>query len=236
MGREHPEQFELSVCWAHARRDFVTLGRKRPDLQEWVDGILERIGTLYRRNAERLAQWDPQSGLEGQSEAFRAAQQRLAAECAALFEHAEREVATRTKAAQQESARACPDPRLAPLQSLLRHRAGLWVFVTKPFVPMDNNVVERALRRPVIGRKLSYGSHSEDGAALQGVLLSVFATLDMAGIDLWRWLEAFLRECAGIGRGVVVVDPWAWLPWGLSAERFQALRAAWRCSEAGPDP
>ena len=96
LAREHPEQFELSVCWAHARRDFVTLGRKRPDLQEWVDGILERIGRLYRRNAERLAQWDPHSGLEGQSKAFRAAQQRLAAECAALFEHAEREVATRT--------------------------------------------------------------------------------------------------------------------------------------------
>ena len=95
------------------------------------------------------------------------------------------------------------------------------MFVRKPFVPMDNNPVERALRRPVIGRKLSYGSHSADGAALQGVLLSVFATLDMAGIDLWRWLEAFLRECAGIGRGVVVVDPWAWLPWGMSAERFQ---------------
>ena len=69
--------------------------------------------------------------------------------------------------------------------------------------------MERALRRTVIGRKLSYGSHSEDGAALQGVLLSVFATLDMAGIDLWRWLEAFLRECAEIGRGGVMVDPWA---------------------------
>ena len=145
-------------------------------------------------------------------------------------------MATRTQAAQRESDKAGPDPRLAPLQSLLRHREGLVVFVRKAFVPMDNNVVERALRRPVLGRKLSYGSHSADGAALQGVLLSVFATLDRAGIDLWRWLEAFLRECAGIGRGVVVVDPWAWLPWGLSAERFQALRAAWRCSEAGPDP
>lgn len=135
--REHPEQFELAVCWAHARRDFVTLGRQRPELQAWVDGILERIGTLYRRNAERLAQWDPHSGLQGQSEAFRAAQQGLEAECAALFEQAEQELATGTKAAQQEPGKAGPDPRLAPLQSLLRHRAGLVVFVSKPFVPMD---------------------------------------------------------------------------------------------------
>lgn len=236
LAREHPEQFELAVCWAHARRDFVTLGRQRPELQAWVDGILERIGTLYRRNAERLAQWDPHRGLQGQSAAFRAAQQGLEAECAALFEQAERELATRTRAAQQEPGKAGPDPQLAPLQSLLRHREGLMVFVSKPFVAMDNNPVERALRRPVIGRKLSYGSHSADGAALQGVLLSVFATLDRAGIDLWRWLEAFLRECAEIGRERVVVDPWAWLPWGMSAERLQDLRAPWRCAEPGPDP
>lgn len=235
LAREHPEQFELALCWAHARRDFVTLGRQQPQLQAWVDGILERISRLYRLNAARLAEWDPDSAVEGQSAAFGLAQQRLAAECAALFEQAERELATRTKA-QPEAGQAEPDPRLGPLQSLLRHRAGLVVFVTKPGVPMDNNPVERALRRPVIGRKLSYGSHSADGAALQGVLLSVFATLDMAGIDLWRWLEAFLRECAQIGRGAVVADPSAWLPWGMSEERSRALQAPWRHAQAGPDP
>ena len=110
------------------------------------------------------------------------------------------------------------------------------MFLEKPFVPLDNNPVERVLRRPVIGRKLSYGSHSEDGAALQGTLLSVFATLDMAGLDLRRWLEAFLRECAGIGRDAVVVDPWAWLPWGMPEQRFQALQAAGRRTAPGPDP
>jgi hypothetical protein len=218
LGREHPEQFELALCWAHARRDFVTLGRKQPQLQAWVDGILERIGRLYRLNAARLAEWDPDSAAAGQSAAFGLAQQRLAAACAALFEQAE------------------PDPRLDALQSLLRHRAGRVVCVTKPCVPMDNHPVERALRRPVIGRKLSYGSHSADGAALQGVLLSVFATPDMAGIDLWRWLEAFLRECAQSGRGAVVADPWAWLPWGMSEQRLRALQAAWRRAQAGPGP
>lgn len=226
LAREHPAQFELALCWAHARRDFVTLGRQRPELQPWVDGILERIGRLYRLNAARLAQWNPDRAVEGQSEAFGAAQQRLQAECAALFEQAEQELDRCSEA----------DPRLAPLQSLLRHREGLLVFVRRPFVPMDNNAAERALRRPVIGRKLSYGSHSADGAALQGVLLSVFATLDMAGIDLWRWLQAFLRECAQIGPAAVVAEPWAWLPWGMSEQRLQDLRAAWRNAPAGADP
>ena len=61
LAREHPGQFVLAICWVHVRRDYVKVGRSRPDLQEWVDGILERIRTLYRLNAERLAEWDPRS-------------------------------------------------------------------------------------------------------------------------------------------------------------------------------
>ncbi len=95
---------------------------------------------------------------------------------------------------------AAGDPRLGPLTSLLHYRTGLSVCVQQPCVPMDNNRVERALRRVVIGRQLSHGSHSPTGAELQGLLLSVCSTLDMAGIDLGRWLEAFLCECAAGSR------------------------------------
>ena len=234
LAREHPGQFVLAICWVHVRRDYVKVGRSRPDLQEWVEGILERIGRLYGLNAERLAEWDPQRSLEQQSQAFQAAHQRLQAECEALFAQAQREVQALTAAAGKES--SAPDPRLGPLQSMLNHREGLEVFLTKPFVPMDNNAAERALRRPVIGRKLSFGSHSENGAALQGVLLSVFATLDRAGINLWRWLEQFLGECALIGRQAVVADPQAWLPWGMSGERLASLQVPRARARDGPAP
>ena len=236
LAREHPGQFELAVCWVHVRRDFVTLGRKRPDLQAWVEGIVARIGKLYQRNAERLAAWDPEGCPQGQSEQFQAAQERLEAEFEALFEQAGKEQRALSAAAGKPPGGGPPDPRLGPLQSLLKHRKGLTVFVAKPFVAMDNNPVERALRRPVIGRKLSFGSHSENGAALQGALLSVFATLDLAGLDLRRWLEAFLRECAGLGPQAVVVDPQAWLPWGLPAARLRELQAQGRRSRHGPAP
>lgn len=156
-----------------------------------------------------------------QSAAFGAVQGRLQAELAALFEYAEGE-----RQALEDSAGEAPDPRLGPLRSMLHHREGLEVFLSQPFMPMDNNPVERVLRRPVVGRKLSYGSHSEDGAALQGVLLSVLTTLDPGRIDLRRWLQAFLRACARIGSQAVVADPRAWLPRGMSEERFQQLRRA----------
>ena len=233
LARVRPGQFVLAICRAHCRRDYVKVGRSRPDLQEWADGILERIGTLYRLYAERMAAWDPQRAFEKQPEGFQAAQRRLQAACDALFARGQREVAALTAAAEPESP---PDPRLGPLQSMLNHREGLEVFLSKPYVPMDSNSAERALRRPVIGRKLSFGSHSEDGAALQGLLLSVFATLDMAGLSLWRWLEEFPGECAAIGSRAVVVDPRAWLPWGLSAERRARLQAPGGRARDGPDP
>ena len=50
------------------------------------------------------------------------------------------------------------------LRSLVNHREGLCVFVDRPFVPLDNNVAERILRAPAIGRRLSHGSDSEKGA------------------------------------------------------------------------
>ena len=231
LAREHEGQFEIAYCWAHVRRDFVKLGRSRPDLEEWAEGILGRIGRLYRYNGERLALWDRERS-QPQGADFQAVQGRLEAECAALFGQAEREVGELTAAA---GASGRVDPRLKPLQSLLKHRKGLEVFLAKPFVPMDNNPVERALRRPVIGRKLSYGSHSEGGAALQGILLSVFGTLTMAGISLQRWLEAYLGECAAIGPRAVPWNPHSWLPWGLSQERAQTLQAAPR-RHRGPAP
>ncbi len=113
LARDHPGQFELAVCWVHVRRDFLTLGRTRPELQEWVDGIVGRIGRLYRRNAERLAQWDPQGGVEGQSAEFQAAQERLEAEFAALFKQAERDVRALSGAAGKAPGGAQPDPRPA---------------------------------------------------------------------------------------------------------------------------
>ena len=86
-----------------------------------------------------------------------------------------------------------------PLRRLLKHREGLCVFVDKPCVPMDNNVAERGLRCAVIRRRLSFGSNSEDGAKFTAIMHSVVGTLSMHGIDVLRWLEAWLTACANNG-------------------------------------
>ena len=107
---------------------------------------------IYRLNEARLEHYDP--ALERQTPAFDAAQDELKKAVERLFADAEAELADLPDRARKAKV----------LRSLLRHREGLCVFVDRPQVPMDNNLAERALRGPVIGRRLSFGSNSEDGA------------------------------------------------------------------------
>ena len=110
------------------------------------------------------------------------------------------------------------------LRSLVNHREGLCVFVDKPQVPPTNNMAERLLRAPAIGRGLSFGSDSEDGARFTAIMYSVVGTLSMNGIDVLRWLEAWLTACAENG-GKPPDDLSPWLPWSMSEERRRELAA-----------
>ena len=94
------------------------------------------------------------------------------------------------------------------------------VFVDRPQVPLDNNRAERFLRGPAIGRRLSFGSDSEDGAKFTAIMYSVVGTLSMNGIDILSWLDAWLAACAENDRKPPG-DLSPWLPWSMS-ERAQA--------------
>jgi len=69
---------------------------------------------------------------------------------------------------------------------LRRHWDHLFTFLDKPEVPFDNNLAERAIRPAVILRKNSQSNRSEQGAASQSVLMSVFRTLKLRGLDPTR--------------------------------------------------
>ena len=86
-----------------------------------------------------------------------------------LFADAERELAGLPEPAREGK----------PLRSLLNHRDGLSVFLDRPRTPMDNNISERLLRGPAIGRRLSFGSDSETGARFTALMYSVIGTPDI---------------------------------------------------------
>ena len=175
-------------------------------LTEWCGGWIERSASIYHLNEARLEHYDP--GLKRRTPVFDAAQGALNEALDALFAHAERELADLPDKAREGKA----------LCSLVNHRDGLCVFVDRAQVPMDNNLAERVLRGPVLGRRLSLGSDSETGARFTAMMYSVVGTLSLNGIDVLRWLQAWLAACAANG-GRPPQDLSPWLPWSMSEDR-----------------
>ena len=202
----------LAWCWSHQRRDFIDCAAGQAELADWCQAWLGRIGSIYRLNKARRSHYRP--GAEPRDEAFAVAQRRLETELEDLFATAERELAGLDDTARQAG----------PLRSLLNHRGGLSVFLERPDVPMDNNLAERTLRGAVIGRQLSFGSDSEEGARFTATMYSAVRTLALNGLNVRRWLEEWLKACAANG-GRAPPDPSPWLPWSMSKARRRELMA-----------
>ena len=214
MARELDGKVILCWCWVHQRRDFIECAAGQVKLRQWCEGWIERFASVVRLNKERLKHYDPALALERQSPAFDTAQAALKKAVDELFAQGEAELADLPAKARQGKA----------LRSLLKHREGLSVFVDNPQVPMDNNVAEREFRRAVIGRRLCFGSDSEDGADFTAAMYSVLGTLALNGIDVLRWLEAWLEACARNG-GQPPDDLSPWLPWTMSEARKRKFAA-----------
>jgi transposase len=195
----------LSFCWAHVRRDFLTVLTGWSELTDWTWSWLEEIGLLYHRNDERLA-------VREDAAPFAAADQLVRAQ----VEHMRQRCATEL---------AQPDlrpPQRKTLTSLQEHWTGLTVFVDHPEVPMDNNKAERCQRGPVVARKNFYGSGALWSGQLAAMLFSLFQTLPLWGLDIGRWLTAYLSACAQAG-GKPPPEPQHYLPWNMSAEEREGL-------------
>jgi transposase len=194
----------LAFCWAHVRRDFVTLARTWPDQEGWALAWVARIGELYRLNDERRAVVD-------QPALFREADARLRQAVTAFGRQGEAELA---------EASVHPARRKV-LESLGEHWTGLTVFVEHLEVPMDNNTAERTERGPVVGRKNYYGSGAIWAGRLAAMLFSLSQTLCLWRLNPRAWLTAYLTACAEAG-GQPPADVETFLPWELSAERLRA--------------
>jgi len=88
---------------------------------------------------------------------------------------------------------ADPDARRLA-RRLGRHRDWLFTFLDHPHAPWENNFAERQIRPAVILRKNSQANRSEKGAATQAVLMSIFRTLHLRGLDPVDTLAQALRH------------------------------------------
>jgi len=172
---DHLDSECRQACWAHLKRDF-------------------------RRHAEGLAEQ------QGFGEAGVALTGRLFKAWRAYGEHQDRrrlkremkpiqsELRKLLERAARKSARTRRHGRFA--RNLLKIWPALFTFVTVDGVEPTNNPAERSLRGPVIHRKLSHGTRTDDGERFVERALSASVTCRLQGRSLFTYLTNALAAGA----------------------------------------
>ena len=83
---------------------------------------------------------------------------------------------------------------------LRRYAEYLLTFLDYADVPCENNFAERQIRPAVIIRKNSQSNRSDRGAATQAVLMSVYRTLKLRGLNPTETIAGALRTYVATGQ------------------------------------
>lgn len=94
------------------------------------------------------------------------------------------------------------------IKYMLNHWEALTQFLRIPGAPLDNNILEQALKIPIRIRKNSMFFATEHGAYVGSMLLSLICTCMAANKNPVEYLTALQ-----INKTQVVKEPHLWMPW-----------------------
>ena len=171
-GYSHLDPNQRQVCWSHLKRDF----------RRHADGLAEQ--KTFGENGVPLADQVFKAWRSYQHEHHD--RHRLQAE----IEPIKTELQQLLKAASPKSQRNRWHRQFA--NNLLKVWPALWTFTTIDGVEPTNNPAERALRGPVIHRKLSLGTQSKTGERFAERALSAATTCRMQRRSLFTYLSELL--------------------------------------------
>lgn len=172
---DHLDPERRQVCWEHLKRDFRRHAEGLAEQKLFGEAGLALTGRLFV--------------------AWRAFDQhgdrrRLARE----IDPIQRELGALLQRAGRKSKRTRFHRVFA--NKLLKIWPALWAFATVEGVQPTNNAAERALRGPVIHRKLSHGSHSQEGEHFIERALSASLTCRLQGRSLFTYLTELISAHA----------------------------------------
>lgn len=206
------ENLQIAFCWGHVRRDFIRIYDARNKLRPWAKEWINRINELFHLNNKRL------EALLSKDK-FQAADWILRQAISCFRKVYVKEL---------KSMSLHPIARKA-LKSLHNHWNGLLIFVDHPEIPMDNNLSERKLREPVLGRKNYYGCGSRWSGDLTAALFTIFQTARLNHLRPKEFIKAYLEACAE-NRGKAPDNIDDFLPWNLSEKQ----KSAWQYPQGPP--
>lgn len=166
-------------CNAHAYRYFEEAGIT---WEEEVKPFLKLYGQIYQLEKAR------KDGLERLS---LYEQRALRTQMLPLFEEIKTECESHKDEAMAGSAHR------KAVNYFLNHYEGLTICTGNIDIPLDNNLAERELRAPVVGRKTWYGTHSKRGAKTTAVLFSIIQSCKLNNVNprlYFPWVVKRIHE------------------------------------------
>lgn len=181
----------LANCLAHGRRQFIEVVESFP---EECAHVLEALGTVYHNDAlARRQQLSPDDRLRFHQEHSEPVMKEL-------HEWMKAQLAER---------RTEPNSGLGKAISyLLNHWTKLTLFLHHPGAPIDNNVVERALKKAILNRRNALFYKTLNGARTGDLFMSLIHTCELNGANPFDYLTELQRHSA-----VLRAHPAEWMPW-----------------------
>jgi hypothetical protein len=193
LSRNVPKIIETLVanCNAHGRRNFVKVTANFPEPCRYV---LEAFGEIYGYDAvTRERSMSAEERLAFHQEHSKPVMDKLHAWLDTQFD--ERLVEPNSGLGQA-------------ISYLLNHWQKLTLFLEKPGVPLDNNIVERALKKAILHRKNSLFYKTRKGAQMGDLFMSLIHTCELNDVNAFDYLTELLRHPEELKQ-----NPSEWMPW-----------------------
>jgi len=174
-GPDGVPRYTLAFCWAHVRRKYVKAEVFEPACAE----VIELIGKLYEVERDLP---NPHALTGEEQEAALAHILAVRRERSAPVVEEIKAWAGRQQGLPESTFRKA-------IKYMLDLWHGLTVFLENPWVPLDNNLVERQIRPLVVGRKNHYGSKSKRGTEVAALFYSMIETAQLRGEDPAVYLQ-----------------------------------------------
>jgi transposase len=192
-------QVIVANCNLHGRRKFIEVAHNFPEECRYV---LETFRDLYKHEAYcRKNQMTPEERL-----AFH--QTHSGPLMAGLEDWMKEQFAERKVEPNSGLGKA--------IRYMQNHWNKLTLFLRKAGVPLDTNLVERALKKAILHRKNAYFYKTENGAAVGDLFMSLIHTCELHGVNAFDYLTT-LQLCAG----ELAPRPEEWMPWNYCHTRAQ---------------
>ena len=193
LSRNAPKGVEtlLANCLAHGRRQVVEVADNFP---EECRHMLETLGAVYHYDA--LAR-----------------EQGLSLEQRLLFhqEHSGPLMKDLHEWMEAQLAEHKTEPNSGlgkAISYLLNHWLKLTLFLRQAGSPIDNNIVERSLKKAILNRKNALFYKTLNGAGVGDLFMSLVHTCELNGANPFDYLTQLLRHTEELKR-----NPSEWLPW-----------------------